>query len=132
MERAQPRHALANRPGERADALLHLARRLVGEGDGQNLMRLRAARRDDVGDARRQHARLAGACPRQHQHGTIHSLDGCPLFGIQNIEIARLGHASLHGGLSARSNAPDTRSAGDRQVGLVEIFKRISHEACGP
>ncbi len=39
MERAQPLHALDRAADQRADALLHLARGLVGEGDGQDLRR---------------------------------------------------------------------------------------------
>ena len=61
---------------QRADALLHLARRLVGEGDGEDLASGRARPvREDVGDARGQHARLAGAGAGQHQHRPVDRLD---------------------------------------------------------
>ena len=43
MEGAEPRHALDDLPDHRADAQLHLARRLVGEGDGEDLRRARLA-----------------------------------------------------------------------------------------
>ena len=37
VEGAEPGHALDGAADQRADALLHLARGLVGEGDGQDL-----------------------------------------------------------------------------------------------
>ena len=37
VEGAEPRHALDGAADQVADALLHLARRLVGEGDGEDL-----------------------------------------------------------------------------------------------
>jgi hypothetical protein len=37
MEGAEPLHALDGAADEIADAMLHLARRLVGEGDGKDL-----------------------------------------------------------------------------------------------
>ena len=40
VERAEPRHALDGAADQVADALLHLARRLVGEGDGQDWLGL--------------------------------------------------------------------------------------------
>ncbi len=43
VERAEPGHAFAGRAGEQRNAVLHLARRLVGEGDGENLGRVGAA-----------------------------------------------------------------------------------------
>ena len=39
VEGAEPRHALDHAADDVADARLHLARRLVGEGDGENLAR---------------------------------------------------------------------------------------------
>ena len=39
VEGAEPRHALDDLPDHLADALLHLARGLVGEGDGEDLAR---------------------------------------------------------------------------------------------
>ena len=88
VKRAEPRHALGDRPGEQRHALLHLARRLVGEGDGEDLPGLGAAGGDDVGDARRQHARLAGAGAGQHQHGPVERLDRLALLRVQPVEIA--------------------------------------------
>ena len=42
VERAQPRHALDHAPDQLGHASLHLARRLVGEGNGEDLRRPRA------------------------------------------------------------------------------------------
>jgi hypothetical protein len=69
VEGAEPRHALGHWADEVADALLHLARRLVGEGDGEDLRGEGAAGRDEMGDAGGQHAGLAGAGAGEHQHG---------------------------------------------------------------
>ncbi len=82
VERAEPRHALDGAADEIADALLHLARRLVGEGDGENLAREGAAGGEDVRDARRQHARLAGAGAGKDQHRAVERLDRLALLRI--------------------------------------------------
>jgi hypothetical protein len=71
------------------DAMLHLARRLVGEGDGEDFARPGAAGGEDVGDARGELARLASAGAGEHQNRPIQALDRKPLFGIEAGEIAR-------------------------------------------
>ena len=68
VEGAEPRHALDRAAGNGGDALLHLARRLVGEGDGEDLARPGLAGGDEVGEARGQSGGLAGAGASQHQH----------------------------------------------------------------
>ena len=67
MEGAEPRHALDHAADQLSDALLHLARGLVGEGDGEDLRRARPAQAQNMGDAGGEHARLAGAGAGQHQ-----------------------------------------------------------------
>ena len=89
MERAEPRHALDHLADHRADAQLHLARRLVGEGDGEDFGGARAAEREDVGDARGQHARLAGSGAGEHQHRAVQRLDRGALLRIEAGEIGR-------------------------------------------
>ena len=89
VEGAEPRHALDGAADEIADALLHLARRLVGEGDGEDLAGERTARGEDVGDARRQHARLAGAGAGEHEHGAVERFDGRALLRVETVEIGR-------------------------------------------
>src|SRR5947207_5543202 len=89
MERAKPRHPLDNLPHHRADALLHLARGLVGEGDGEDFGWTRAAEREDVGDARGQDARLAGPRAGKHEQRPVERLDRLALFGIEPCQIGR-------------------------------------------
>ena len=100
MEGAEPRHAFDHAADDLADAVLHLARRLVGEGDGQDLARPGAAEAEDVGDAHGQHAGLAGAGAGQHQHRAVERLDREPLFRIEPLEVWRAS------GLGTRGNAP--------------------------
>ncbi len=50
-------------------------------------MRAGAARGERMGDACGQHARLAGAGTRQHEHGAIHGLDCRALLGVQDAQI---------------------------------------------
>ena len=64
MERAQPLHALDHAADQRADALLHLARGLVGEGHGQDLPRPGAARWRGYGRGGWS-ARASCPCPRR-------------------------------------------------------------------
>ena len=90
VERAQPLHAFDHAADQRADALLHLARGLVGEGDGQDLPGPGAPRGEDVGEAGRQHARLAGARARQHQHRPVDRHHGLALLLVEAGQIARL------------------------------------------
>ena len=48
MKCAEPLHAFDGATDQGADALLHLARRLVGKGDGQNLIWPGAAGGEDM------------------------------------------------------------------------------------
>ena len=70
MERPHPGEAVVD-PGQGLDALAHFARRLVGEGNGKDLVPARAKSGDEVGDAGRQHARLADAGAGEHQHRPV-------------------------------------------------------------
>ena len=88
VECAEPRQAL-HRAGEKRDALAHFARGLVGEGDGQNLVRPRPSRRDDMGDARSQHPRLADSGPGQHENRPVEGLDRGKLFVVEAAQIGR-------------------------------------------
>ena len=87
VEGAEPRHSLNRTADERTDALLHFARRLVGEGDREDLGRIRLACREYMGDAGRQHARLADARAREDEHGPIGGFDGAPLLCAQARKI---------------------------------------------
>ncbi len=89
VERAEPGHAFGDDAGEDADPLLHLPRRLVGEGDGEDLARVGAAGRENMGDPRRQNPRLAGAGPGEHEKRAIDRLDRRALLWIEPVEIAQ-------------------------------------------
>ena len=129
MEGAEPRHALDHAADDLADAVLHFARRLVGEGDGQNLARPGAAGRQDVGDAHGQHPRLAGAGAGEHQHRAVEGFDREPLLGIEPGEIA--GGAGRRGA-RARGNAAG-RGHGRCRIERVEaLLERISQGAKCP
>ena len=101
--------------------LLHLARGLVGEGDGEDLRRTRAAEREDVGDARRQHARLAGAGAGQHQHRAVERLDRLALLRVQAREIGRRD--------TARARAPRSRRGRAREFRRAVDAKCLPHRA---
>jgi len=64
VEGAEPGHALDDAADEVADAGLHLAGGLVGEGDGEDLVRPRPPAREDVGDPRGERPGLAGRAAR--------------------------------------------------------------------
>ena len=113
MEGAEPRHALDRAADQRADALLHLARGLVGEGHGQDLGAAGASRAQDVGNAGGEHARLAGARAGQHQHGAVHRLHGRPLLGVEVGHVGRRGHSQRsRRDRSSRCNLRCGRKAG--------------------
>ena len=102
MEGAEPRHALDHLADDLADAVLHLARRLVGEGDGEDLAGPGAAEAEDVGDPHGEHAGLAGAGAGQHQHRAVERLHRLALLRVEPGEI---GRAAACSGAGARGNA---------------------------
>ncbi len=103
VEGAKPRHSLDNLPDHLADAVFHLARGLVGEGDGEDFRWPRPPEIEDVRDARGQHARLSGSRARQHQDRTIKGFNGLALFGVQVREIGRAACAQRARGNAARN-----------------------------
>ena len=105
MKRAEP-HTVGGPADHRVEPLAHLARGLVGKGDGEQLRRKRAAAADDIREPGRQHPGLAGAGAGQHQHRTVDRLDGTPLRIVETDEVghprgrwpgedSRIGHASM-------------------------------------
>ncbi len=113
VEGAEPRHALDIAfADQQADALLHLARGLVGEGDGEYLARVGEAGGEDVGDAGGEHARLAGAGAGKHQHRSFRGLDGEALLGVQALQIVRRLVVALTRGHGARGDARRRRRCG--------------------
>ena len=97
VEGAEPRHAFDHAADQLADAGLHLARRLVGEGDGEDFPGPRPAQAQNMGDAGGEHARLAGAGPGQHQQRAVQRLDRLALLGVERVEI--MARAEPHGAL---------------------------------
>ncbi len=83
MEGAHPRHALDHLADHLPDAQFHLARRLVGEGDGEDFLRPRFAEIEDVRDACRQYPGFPGSRARQHQHRPVQRLDRLALLGVE-------------------------------------------------
>ena len=83
-----------------ADALLHLPRRLVGEGHGDDVTGLDAAVLHQVGDLAGDHAGLAGAGTGEHQQGAADVVHGFLLPRIESghvVQVVRNGGASLTG-----------------------------------
>ncbi len=115
VERAEPGHGLDRPADEGGDAVLHLARGLVGEGDGEDLMALRTPCRQDVGDAGGEHARLAGAGPRQNQDRAVERHRRLALLLVEPVQIERSGG---HGAGALRQGLPGLVAAG---IGLGEI-----------
>ena len=68
---------------ERLEPRAQLARRLVRERDGEDLVGAKRARRDLVRDPVRDRRRLAGAGAREDADGPAHGLDRAPLLGVQ-------------------------------------------------
>ena len=67
-------------------ALLHLVRRLVRKGDGEDRRGVNPLFFHEVGDARGQNARFAAARPREHEYRTLGVEHGFDLFGIEFVE----------------------------------------------
>ncbi|MNQ38732.1 hypothetical protein D3C85_523250 [compost metagenome] len=84
------RQALALAAAQQAgDALLHLARGLVGEGHRDDVLRADAALLDQVGDLAGDHAGLAGSGAGQHQQRAADVVDGFLLAGIESGHAGR-------------------------------------------
>ena len=122
VERAEPRHTLRHGAGKERHALLHFPRRLVSEGDGKDLVGAGTAGRQNVGDARRQHARLAGAGAGQHEDRPFDRFDGGPLFRVEAVEIRTA--AGRHRGPGPRGDAVGTRRRGRIVEGEMVVQKR--------
>ena len=112
MKGAEPRHSLDDLPDHRADAGLHLARGLVGEGDREDFGRPRAAEREDVRDAGGEHAGLAGSGAGEHQKGSIQRLDRLALLEVQARKIWR-------GDIGARARSDPARGGCGRSGELL-------------
>ena len=94
VEGAQP-HAGDAAADQPLDALDHLARGAVGEGDRQHLVRPCPAGQQEMGEARRQDAGLAGAGAGQNQQRPVRGRDRRPLLRIQTAQVGRLALQGL-------------------------------------
>ena len=83
VERRHP-HRPDDGSDERPDALAHLGRGLVGERDGEDLRRVDALV-DEVGDAVREHAGLAGAGTGDDEQRARFVDDGVELIGVEAL-----------------------------------------------
>ena len=92
MKRAEP-DAFGGAADHRLEPLAHLARRLVGEGDGEQLAGIGAAGRQDMREPGGQHPGLAGAGAGQHQHRPVDRLDGprCASLSAANSASGSIG-----------------------------------------
>ena len=114
VEGANP-HLLGRLADQCLDPAPHLARRLVGEGDRQQPIRPDAARRYQVTDAGRQHARLAASRSGEDQKRSVAVCHSLLLGRIQAREqgvdfcLGRLqnhGESSLPTGRCRQSGPP--------------------------
>ncbi len=111
MESAQP-HAVGRAADQAGDPVEHLARRLVGEGHGEDLRRPGATGDQLVGDAGGEHTRLAGACAGQHEQRAALVSHGKALFRVQPLEMG------------GRRNGVPCRHFGNG-LGIVGDFERV-------
>ena len=74
-----------------------------------------------MGEARRQHARLAGAGAGQHQHRAVERLDRLPLLRVQPGEIGA--------GAAAAAPARQCRRGAGRLNGIESLSQRVGQGA---
>lgn len=102
VERAEPGHAFRHGAQQSPDPFLHLTGGLVGEGHRENVGRPGAPGGDEMGDARGEHARLAGTGAGKHEQRPVERLDRLALLGVQAGEIGGIAH---HGGAGTRGQS---------------------------
>ena len=73
------------------DPVLHLPRRLVGEGDGEDPMGRHAVVTDEVADSGGENPSLPRPRSRKHQKGSLKMLHRLPLLRVQ---LRNLGSSS--------------------------------------
>ena len=100
-------------------AVEHFARRLVGEGDGQDLRRAGLAGEQQMGDAGGEYPGLPGAGAGQHQKRPTGMGDGMALFVVQPLQMGR-----------GRNGAP--RRQGIGRNGVICDFERIGGRRHAP
>jgi len=104
VERHHPARA-RERTDELLDALAHLPRCFVRERDREDLGRLRADGGEQMRDAARQHARLAGACAGDHEQRPLGGQHRLQLGRIQVFQVRRGGAHGHRSRIAARLRA---------------------------
>jgi hypothetical protein len=121
-------HPPGHPPEQHLDALAHLLRRLVREGDGQDLARARDVRLHEPGDAVGQDARLARPRAGQHEQRPVAVHDRLALLGVEPREQglqAVVGGGLRHpgrgygGGRRCRRAAASALHVGQREVEVL-------------
>ena len=111
MERHHP-HGPRPRADQRGDPGGHLAGRLVGEGDGQDLVRCHITRGEQVGDPVGEHAGLPRTRARHDQQRAALMHHGSPLFRIESVQeciYRESGHLHRVGGCHDKLRAEPQR-----------------------
>ena len=127
VEGRHPRQ-LASLAEQALDALAHLARRLVGEGDGEDAPRRDAALADQVRDAMRQRARLARAGAGEDQQRAVAVQDRLLLHRIERREEITTATTTLivrcHGVASTTGAPGKPRTSIQRQNDAIDLAVR--------
>src|SRR5690348_15701261 len=90
MECPKPLHALDHAADQSADALLHFARRLVGEGDSENLSGPRTLGRENVREACRQNTSLSRSRTRKDEHRSVDRQNRLSLLLVEAQKVRSL------------------------------------------
>ena len=86
MEGAEP-HPPRLLPQVHGNPFPHFARRLVGEGDGEDAVRRHSVFAHQVGDPAGERPGLPGARTREHQKRPLEVEHGGPLLGVQALQM---------------------------------------------
>ena len=99
------------------DPLFHLARRLVGEGDGENLGGECFASRNHVGNTGGENACFARSGTRENKNGAVNCFDRTALLGVQSVKIGCIAMGDI---LGTRRQPAGTRGVGEVIIVNVE------------
>jgi hypothetical protein len=84
MKGANPQVPVVGRRESR-ETISHLSRGLIGEGDGDDLVRTRATRPEQVCDPVSENPGLSATSAGENQQRAITVFDGASLLGVQPI-----------------------------------------------
>ena len=130
---AEPGHPFERSAGQCGDSLAHLARRLVGEGDGEDLARPCPAGGNEMREPGRQRRRLAGAGAGKHQDWAFGGQNSLALRRVQALQIGGLGswrrrfrHLAEVGGGERNGNRAKPESANRKRFPLLFPISPLS------